>query len=111
MVSSLRLNPEWMRMQQNITASTSRIVADTGAHISKVISDSYWSRQASQVELSRRRSNQILGVEDVRDPATGRELQIESGSSYYWIDPRGNIVGTDIASRPTLDFRELVRRP
>jgi hypothetical protein len=111
MVGSVRLNPEWVRMQQSITASTSQIVADTGAHISKVISDSYWSRQASQAEISRKRSNQILGIEDVRDPATGRELRVESGSNYYWIDPRGNIVGTDIHSRPTLDFRELVRLP
>ena len=111
MVASIRLNSEWLRMQQNITASTSRIVADTGDHLSKVISDSYWSRRASQAETSRRRSNQILGVEDVRDPATGRELQVESGSNYYRIDPRGTIVGTDIDSRPTLAFRELVRLP
>jgi hypothetical protein len=36
---------------------------------------------------------------------------VQSGSSYYWIDHRGNIVGTDIHSRPSLDFRELVRLP
>ena len=111
MVESIRLNPDWARMQQNITANTSRIVADTGAHISKVISDSYWSRQASQDELSRRRSNATLGVEDVRDPATGREIKVQSGSNYYWIDHRGNIAGTDVYNRPSLDFRELVRLP
>lgn len=111
MVGSVRLNPEWARMQQNIAANTSRIVADTGAHISKVISDSYWSRQASQDEMSRRRSNATLGVEDVRDPATGREIKVESGSSYYWMDHRGNIAGTDIYNRPSVDFRELVRLP
>jgi len=111
MTGSIRLNPEWVRMQQNITAAVSNIVADTGAHISKVISDSYWSTQASQAEISRRRSNAILGVEDVRDPATGRELKVESGSSYYWIDNRGRIAGTDVDTRPNLDFRELIRLP
>jgi hypothetical protein len=111
MVGSIRLNPQWVRMQQNVTAATSQIVADTNAHIARVISDSYWSRQASQSELSRKRSNQILGLEDARDPATGRELKVTSGSSYSWIDHRGNIVGTDIHSRPSLDFRELVRLP
>jgi hypothetical protein len=111
MIGSVRLNPQWVRMQQNVTAATSRIVADTNAHIAKVISDSYWSRQASQDELSRKRSNQILGLEDARDPATGRELKVEGGSNYYWIDHRGNIVGTDIHNRPGLDFRELVRLP
>jgi hypothetical protein len=98
-------------MQRNVTAATTRIVADTNAHISKIISDSYWSRQASQDEMSRKRSNQILGLEDARDPATGRELKVQSGSNYYWIDHRGNIAGTDIHSRPSLDFRELVRLP
>jgi hypothetical protein len=111
MIGSIRLNPDWVRMQRNVTAATTRIVADTNAHISKIISDSYWSRQASQDEMSRKRSNQIRGLEDARDPATGRELQVQSGSSYYWIDHRGNIVGTDIHSRPSLDFRELVRLP
>jgi hypothetical protein len=111
MVESVRLSPDWVRMQQNITGNVSRIVADTNAHISKVISDSYWRQQSSQAEISRRRSNQILGVEDVRDPLTGRELRVESGSTYHWIDPRGNIAGTDVYSRPNLDFRELVRLP
>jgi hypothetical protein len=111
MIGSIRLNPDWVRMQRNVTAATTRIVADTNAHISKIISDSYWSRQASGDEISRKRSNQILGLEDARDPATGRELKVQSGSNYYWIDHRGNIAGTDIHSRPSLDFRELVRLP
>ena len=111
MAETVTLNPEWVRMQQNITASTSRIVADTGAHISRVISDSYWTRQASLDEVSRRRSNQTMGLEDVRDPVTGRELKVENSSTYHWIDHRGNIVGTDVYNRPSLDFRELVKQP
>jgi hypothetical protein len=62
-------------------------------------------------ELSRRRENAILGVEDVVDPVTGRELKVESGSNYYWIDHRGDIVGTQTDTRPNLDFRELTRLP
>jgi hypothetical protein len=111
MVESVRLNPAWVRMQQNITGNVSSIVSETGAHVSKVISDSYWSRQAGEAEMSRRRSNQILGVEDLRDPATGRELKVESGSSYYWIDPRGNVAGTNTDNRPNLEYRELIRLP
>jgi hypothetical protein len=111
MVGSFQLNPAWVQMQQNITRNVSGIVADTNAHISRVISEGYWSRQSTLDELSRRRSNQILGVEDVRDPVTGRELQVSSGSNYYWIDPRGNIAGTNVDQRPKLDFRELIRLP
>jgi hypothetical protein len=86
-------------------------VADTNAHISKVISDTYWSKKPIEDEISRRRSNAILGLEDVRDPVTGRELKVASGSNYQWIDVRGNVVGTNTYSRPNLDFRELVRLP
>lgn len=111
MLKSIELNPQWVAMQQNITASTSRIVSRTHAEISRIIDESYWSRQAVMDELSRRRSNVILGVEDVIDPVTGRELKVESGSNYYWIDHRGTIVGTETDTRPSLDFRELIRLP
>jgi hypothetical protein len=62
-------------------------------------------------EIDRRRSNVILGVEDVIDPVTGRQIKIESGSEYYWIDHRGTIVGTQTDTRPNLDFRQLIRLP
>lgn len=108
---SIEVNPQWMAMQQNITASTSRIVSQTHAEISRIIEDSYWKRQAVMDELGRRRSNAILGVEDVIDPVTGRELKVESGSNYYWIDHRGTIVGTETHTRPSIDFREMIRLP
>lgn len=110
-LKSIELNPQWVAMQQNITANTSRIVSRTHADISRMISDSHWSRQQVGDEMSRRRSNATLGVEDVVDPATGREMKVESGANYYWIDQRGTVVGTNTDTRPTLDFRELVRLP
>jgi hypothetical protein len=111
MVKTFQLNPQWVGMQQNITADTSRIVSKTHEEISNIISNSYWNRQGVMDELSRRRSNAILGVEDVIDPVSGREFKIESGSNYYWIDHREMIVGTDTYTRPTIDFRELIRLP
>ncbi|GIW55442.1 MAG: hypothetical protein KatS3mg082_1846 [Nitrospiraceae bacterium] len=111
MIKSLQLDPQWVAMQQNVTANVSQIVSRTNAEISSIISESYWSRQGTMDELSRRRSNAILGVEDVMDPVTGREIKVESGSSYYWIDQRGTIVGTETDTRPNIDFRELIRLP
>ncbi|MGC9969478.1 MAG: hypothetical protein ABSE56_02690 [Bryobacteraceae bacterium] len=110
-VASIAINPDWARRQQQTTMETSRIVAETSAAISKVSSDTYWSRQRSNDELSRRRSNATLGVEDVIDPATGRQIQVESGSNYYWIDARGAIVGTETHTLPSIDFRALTRLP
>jgi hypothetical protein len=110
-VQSIQVNPQWASMQQNIAANTSQIVSRTHEEISKIISDTYWNRQTVMDELSRRRSNATLGVEDVVDPQTGRGIKVESGSSHYWIDHRGAIVGTDTDTRPNLDFRALIRRP
>jgi hypothetical protein len=111
MVQSVQLNPQWLAMQQHLTGQTSQIVSRTGAEISRIISQSYWSQQRSLDELSRRRSNATLGVEDVVDPLTGREIKVESGANYYWIDQRGNIVGTTTDTTPAIDFRQLVRLP
>ena len=87
----------------------SSIAAENGAHVSKITSDSCGSGQASPAEISRRRSNQILSVEDLRDPVTGRELKVEAGANYYGIDPRGDAAGTSTDSWPNLDYRALIR--
>lgn len=111
MLKTTQANPQWVAMQQNVTAETSKIVSRTSDEISNIISNSYWKRQETMDELSRRRSNATLGVEDVVDAATGRQLKVESGSNYYWVDQRGTIVGTQTDTRPNIDFRELVRLP
>lgn len=111
LVRSFEYTPEWVRMQQGITLESARIVHDTNEDISKKISDTYWGRAASETELSRRRSNANLGVEDVTDPGSGKSWKVESGSSYYWLDDRGNIVGTNTPAAPTSDYRELIREP
>jgi hypothetical protein len=109
MLRSFQVSPEWAARQQGLTAAVSNIVTSTNAAISKTINETYANRQASQDELSRRRSNATLGVEDVVDTATGRELKVESGSNYYWIDERGQVVGTTTDTKPSIDFRSLIR--
>ena len=104
-------NPQWLAMQQKVTADTSKIVSRTHDEISKIISDSYWKRSETMDEISRRRSNVMLGVEDVVDPKYGEQFKVESGSNYYWIDHRGTVVGTDTYTTPGIDFRELTRLP
>ena len=110
-LKSIQINPQWAAMQQNITASTSRIVSQTHAEVSNIISSTYWNRQNVMDEISRRRSNATLGVVDVTDPVTGRELKVENSSNYYWIDQRGAIVGTETYTRPDIDFREMIQLP
>ncbi|MDE3088635.1 MAG: hypothetical protein KGJ80_04535 [Chloroflexota bacterium] len=110
-VYSRQIDIAWYAQQMKITMEAAKIATQTQAEISTIITDSYWSRQDPEGELARRRSNAMLGVEDVVDPATDQPFQVESGSNYYWLDPRGMIVGTDTDTRPTLDFRPLIRLP
>jgi hypothetical protein len=111
MIQSVEINPQWAAMQQGLTANTSAIVADTNRAITKMINQSFEKTQAVMDEIDRRRSNANRGVVDVTDPVTGQDFQVESGSNYYWIDHRGNIVGTDVYNHPTIDFREMMQRP
>ncbi len=82
-VQSIQINSRWLVMQQGIVAKTSQIVAQTGQAISKLITDSYWQQQNTLDEIGRRCSNPTLGVVDVIDSVTGRELKVGSGSNYY----------------------------
>lgn len=111
MLKSGEVNPQWAATQSHLAGETSRIVSQTHQEISTLIDDTYWHRQGVRDELDRRRSNVILGVEDVVDSTTGRQLKVESGSNYYWIDQRGTVVGTDTDTRPNLDFRQLIQLP
>lgn len=110
-LSSSQLNPRWVAMQQNLTGSVADIVAKTQAELSRLSTDSYWARHANDSEMSRKRSNATLGVVDVDDPLTGRSFQVESGSNYYWVDPKGRIAGTQTDTIPSVDFRQLISRP
>jgi hypothetical protein len=109
LAETFAIDPQWAQGQARLTAQQSQIIADMGEAVSDTLSEAYSGRQAVLDELDRRRSNATLEVEDVFDEATGGTLKVESGSDYYWIDPRGTIVGTDIGTRPDLDFRELIR--
>src|SRR5262249_9571849 len=80
-MQSIQINPQWAAMQNQIASNTSKIVSRANQEISKIINDSYWSRQRTMDEISRRRSNATLGVLDAVDPVTGRELKVESGSN------------------------------
>ncbi|MBI2820897.1 MAG: hypothetical protein HYX74_01610 [Acidobacteria bacterium] len=110
-LKSIQINPQWAAMQQNVAANTSQIVSRTHAEVSDIISSTYWNRQDVMDEISRRRSNAILGVLDVIDPVSGRELKVENSSNYFWIDHRGMIVGTETDTRPDIDFREMIQLP
>ncbi len=107
-IQSILINPQWVSMQQGITSETSKIVSRTNEEISNIISESYWNRQASQDDLSRKWSNTILGQTDLVDPDSGETFKSSSGHNYYWRKQNSNeIAGTDTYERPDIDFAPL----
>ncbi len=111
MLATYEDNPQWMAMQQNVTAATSRIVTETQQHVSKMISDTFTYKNQVGDEISRRRENATIGTVDVIDPASGREFKVENSSNYYWLDHRGVIVGTQTDTTPGWNFQQLLALP
>ncbi len=108
MFQSVRMNPQWVASQQQLTANVSQIVTQTSQEISRIISDSYWTRQAVMDDINRKFSNYILGVTDVVDPTTGETWKVEAGHNYYWRRDYTNVVvGTEVYERPNINFSPL----
>jgi hypothetical protein len=108
MFQSVRMNPTWVAGQQQLAANVSQIVTQTNQEISRIIDESYWSRQAVLDDVNRKFSNYILGVTDVVDPETGDTWKVEAGHNYYWRKAHTNvIVGTEVDQRPDIDFSLL----
>jgi hypothetical protein len=109
--SSRRFSQEWQTMQLQLTAAASRAVGGNANDVANMIARSQKARDAADDEIARRRSNATLGTVDLADPETGRRMSVESGSDYYWVDPRGVIVGTNTDTVPAIDFRALLQLP
>ncbi len=111
MLRSTQGNPQWQKMQSQLSGSAARAVSGAANDIADMAARSQRARDAIDDEIARRRSNATLGVMDLADPETGRRMTVESGSNYYWVDPRGFIVGTNTDTVPTVDFRALLQLP
>lgn len=105
--SSRRYSQEWQTMRLQLTAAASPAVSGNANDVANMISRSQKARHAADDEIARRRSNATLGTVDLADPDTGRRMSVESGSDYYWVDPRGVIVGTSTGTVPAVDFRAM----
>jgi hypothetical protein len=108
MFQSFRMNPAWAASQQQLAGNVSQIVTQTNQEISRIIDESYWTRQTTLGDINRKFSNYILGVTDVVDPLTGEKWKVEAGHNYYWRkDFTGQVVGTETTTRPDIDFSLL----
>ncbi len=110
-VQSGKTNPDWHRRQGQFIEGITKIVSSTNAAISNTIREARIAKEPIMNEIDRRRANAIRGLEDVVYTATGQKYKVESGNNFYWINNRGEYVGTDTHTLPDIDFRELTRQP
>jgi hypothetical protein len=90
MIKSTGLNPQWVAMQQGLTANVSNIVTETNNALSGIIIKGHEARQAVHDNTSRKWSNMMLGQTDLVDPDTGQTYKAASGHNYYWARPGSN---------------------
>lgn len=108
MIQTYQLNPQWFAAQQQTIAQTTRIVAQTNDYVSRVITDSYWSRQKTLDRVNQNFSDYIRGVQPVVNPNTGEQYEAVAGHNYYYLPP-GSVhpIGTDVQAPPNIDLVEL----
>ena len=120
MMQTFHLDPQWQGQSLATTAQVSHNYRQAAQQMSKSISDrywsqqafndrmnqSYWNRQASQDRAANNFSDYIRGQETVSDPQTGNQYKVDYGPRYHWIDPAGNVTGTDL-SAPGPEWRQL----
>lgn len=112
LVTSFRFNPDWVAKQKHLPANFAEISARTATRIAQMLGETHNDHAVTRARAERLRTTQniVADVTDATDPATGMPLQLESGAGYYWLDPRGNVIGTEIYSVPNVNAGELVRR-
>jgi hypothetical protein len=124
MLQSFQYDPAWQKQSLATTAAVSANYRANANIVSKSISDRYWNQQAfndrmnqsywKQQAVNDRAANNfsdyIRGQQTVADPQTGAQYKVDQ-ASQHWIDPAGNITGTDNTFTPAPGWRQLENAP
>ncbi|HZH89689.1 MAG TPA: hypothetical protein VEX70_03605 [Pyrinomonadaceae bacterium] len=109
-INTVHTNPQWMMREMGTNA---RIAADNEryrAHSAQLWRQTQEARWASWDRIHEQRGDILSNQTRVVDPQTGQAYKVESGSSYYWIDPvREVIIGTNTSYRPPSNFHEVMQ--
>lgn len=108
-IATFQTNPQWMAMQGRINQQQAADLRRYHEHSMQLWQQTQAERWASWDRISEQRGDVLLGQTQVVDPETRQVYKVQSGSSYYWLDPtRDVIAGTDIPYKPDWDFRRLI---
>ena len=98
---SFKVNPQWAAREAQEVAKRTQIISQTQEEISNTISSTFEYRSKTMDDLADKWDKRILEIEDVYDPDTGGHYVVGSGSKYYWINDKNQIVGTETAESPS----------
>jgi hypothetical protein len=108
MIATLSFNPAWLAHVSNNAAAVARAAAQDNAAISDAIMQGWQTRGAALDRVMAEDSRARLGIDVYADPSTGTRYTVANGHQYYWVNPRGTVVGTDTDTAPD-GFRRLDR--
>ncbi len=125
MLQSFEVNPAWASNSLRNTTAVSQHYRQVSQQVSQSISNrywsqqahndrmnqSYWNRQASQDRAANNFSNYIRGVENVQDPSTGAQYQVQYGPQYHYIDSGSNYITGSDHGAPSPEWRQLISVP
>jgi hypothetical protein len=111
MNESIHINPRWRMNEIQNAGVRSGIISGTGNWLAETAAAGQHSRDAVDDRIARMRSDATLGVVRVEDPVTGRRTTVDSGANYYWVDPAGRVVGTQVDTLPGVEFRRVIELP
>jgi hypothetical protein len=108
-ISTVQTNPEWMMRQAQINHQVAEQNRRYSEYSNQLWQQTQAERWASWDRIAEQRGDLLRGQTRVVDPTTRQAYKVQSGSSYYSIDPtRQVIVGTDIPCKPDWNYEELI---
>lgn len=107
-LSTVKVDPQWQaRVNQvmgNISAAEtkgaadrSKIIAQNGRDISKIINDTYESSSKSHDRAMEGWSQYMRGVETYRNPSTGETVELDNKYGNAWAGSNGQYIVSDQA--------------
>jgi hypothetical protein len=110
MTRSFAFDLAWLANGTQNAAAISRAAAETNAAISESIMKG-WERRGAAIDRIMDEGSRVrLGIDIYGDPSTGDRYTVANSHNYYWVNARGNVVGTETDTAP-VGYRRLNRVP
>jgi hypothetical protein len=102
-------NVQWAKNEIIQKEIRTGIRTDVQHFLEKTIDQTYAEINAARDASSQAWSEAMRGTHQVQNPATGDKFTVPNSYQYWWVDPRGNLAGTntDTNPDPTADFKQL----